>query len=185
MAINSEYASDTIYSVLWVLQAEMIYHLCYRYNNCSMLTQDLHVADRHCIPFGRCVIVILFKRKTFDTSCRYTTSLRSALQKDLRNAKQIITAIASTWHYWKISDWALDETEIQASLTLILIKTCMFTLPKVIKRLPITCLNNMYRYIWNGFGKRDMQILYCSVYKVILIFNECKLLWRKPASLPE
>ena len=111
----SEYASDPIHSVLWVLQTEIIYHLCYRYNNCSMLTQDLHVADRHCIPSGRCVI--LFKRKTFDldTSCRNTTSLRSALQKDLRSAKQIITAISSTWHYWIISDWALDETAVWKS----------------------------------------------------------------------
>ena len=37
----------------------------------------------------------------------------------------------------------------------------MFTVPKIIKGLPITCLNNVYRYIWIDLDKETDVILQC------------------------
>ena len=37
----------------------------------------------------------------------------------------------------------------------------MFTVPKIIKGLPITCLNNVYRYFWIDLDKETDVILQC------------------------
>ena len=56
----------------------------------------------------------------------------------------------------------------------------MFTVPKIIKGLLITCLNNMYRYIWIDFDKETDVILQClqSNFNLINALEKNEILFR-------
>ena len=76
-----------------------------------------HCVNRFHIVFHLAGVLYYLSDKLLnylDTSCRNITSLRSALQKDLRNDK-LLLQLQALGHYWKISDWALDVAAVWKS----------------------------------------------------------------------
>ena len=77
-----------------------------------------YVGNRFHVVFHLAGVLYYLREKLLiylDTSCRNTTSLRSALQKGLRNDKSLLQFQALSIIGKLVTAWALDETAVWKS----------------------------------------------------------------------
>ena len=107
-----------------------------------------YVGNRFHVVFHLAGVLYYLREKLLiylDTSCRNTTSLQSALQKGLRNDKSLLQLQALSVIGKLVTGPWMKQLYENPGITNLDTISYMFTVPKIIKGLPITCLNNMYR----------------------------------------